>query len=131
MSEKKLVGVTLTKNYDDGSTEPWTKVPIGAVAAMVTAGLSTGQGNQRTSYRVNADECPVHGDPWSIRERRDNGVKFYTCSNRDDDDEWCKYKPSRAWQETHPIDKPGIDQQPPPEPTSGAPDAGEFDDLPF
>ena len=41
MTDKKLVGISLIKHYDDGSTEAWQKVSAPAVGAILAAGLAT------------------------------------------------------------------------------------------
>lgn len=143
MTDKKLTGISLTKHYDDGSTEAWAKVPAPAVGAILAAGLATapvgGRGSGSKYNYLNADACPVHG-PWKAVQAgvsKSTGRSydaFWTCDTAQGE-ERCVNKPSREWVETHPphmASGGGFDQAPTPEPT-GTPSssASDFDSLPF
>ncbi len=137
MTDKKLVGVSLVKHYEDGSTEPWQKVPAAAVSALLAAGLTVAQANQRQSRYtyLNADECPVHG-PWKAIPSGTSKTTgrpynaFWTCDT-ELGEERCTNKPSREWVETHPPERNDATQVAP-EPTRAPTETAEqFDDLPF
>ena len=138
MTDKQLVGISLTKHYSDGSTEAWQKVPAAAVGAILAAGLNAAPqgGGGRYTY-INADECPIHG-PWKAvpaGTSKNTGKPypaFWACDQAQGEPR-CTNKPSRDWVETHPPDKAGDDwTQTAIEPTAApAQSASEFDDLPW
>lgn len=126
----KPIGVTI--HHDDQSV---LKVPIAdlaaALTALQTAYQGTGSGRGKGNY-LNSDTCPLHG-PWSVQQ---GGVSkstgrpyesFWKCDGKDDDGEFCKNRPSKAWVETHPPHMAGRSASSP-EPAA---DPGEFDNLPF
>lgn len=141
MSDKRLVGISLTKHYEDGSTEAWTKVPAPAVGAILAAGLATAPvGNRGTGGRfnyINADECPTHGKwkavPAGTSKNTGNPYPAFWACDQEMGEERCLNKPSREWVETHPPDKADDDfSQQSSEPSSApAQDADEFSSLPF
>jgi hypothetical protein len=141
MTDAKLVGVTLIKNYDDGTTETWVKVAAPAIGAILAAGLATAPvGSRGTGSKYvyeNVDACSEHGTAWTVKEGGSNAERgtqwpaFWKCDAKIGD-EWCNHRPSKAWVETHPPSRNDASQAPSPEPTATpAQVAGDFDDLPF
>lgn len=130
MTDKKLVGVSLIKHYDDGSTEAWQKVSAPAIGAILAAGLAVAQSTQRSGSKhvyENSDVCTAHNAPWTVKEggyNEERGTRwpaFWKCDGKDENDDWCNHRPSKAWVETHPPDRAGNDAE----------SASDFDDLPF
>lgn len=136
MTDKKLVGISLIKHYDDGSTEAWQKVAAPAVGAILAAGLATSPvGNRGAGGKYvyeNSDTCTEHGTPWSVKEGGHNAERgtswpaFWKCDGKIGDD-WCNHRPSKAWVETHPPHMAGQHVSEP----APANDADDFDSLPF
>jgi len=125
----KPIGVTVHR--EDGSA---LKIGIHDLAAAAEAlrQVYGGSSGERKTNRINADGCPVHGGEWRVVPAgisKSSGKPFpafYACVEMD-----CKNRPSRAWEETHPIGI-GPDQADPPEPRGVASTAAtDFDDLPF
>jgi len=127
----KITGVSVHR--DDRSR---LDIPIDDLAAAVQA-LMTVLAGQRSGGQytyLNADECPVHG-PWKAvpagvsKNTGKSYHAFWTCDTEMGAAR-CTNKPAKEWVETHPPERNDASQASAPEP-SGAPSAGEYDDLPF
>jgi len=134
----KLIGISLIKHFEDGTTENWTKVSAPAVGAILAAGLATAPVTRSGSNTyINADECPKHG-PWravpaSISAKTNKPYNAFWACDQDIGEERCTNKPHSEWVETHPAGRGGDDaSQLAPEPTAPPVNtAADFDDLPF
>ena len=132
-----VVGYSLIEHREDGSTEVLAKISPNTMAAAMAK--IAGFGGQRQSKYIydNADTCPVHKTPWTVKpggsneERGTKWAAFWKCDGKIED-EWCNHRPSKAWVETHPPEHAEPIAAPVNSPNYVPKDkASDFDDLPF